>query len=446
MSLDTFIEEYHRVFSRSSRTEYVPAVIKEAYNSVVIDVYGRKYIDFSSSASVVNTGYNNPKILGAVEKQLRRLIHYTHIYGFNEPALKLARKLISITGVVDGKVILGLSGSDANEGALFLSKAYNRRTYLLSYVNSFHGCTLMAAKASGIDLSRRVVRLLGEEGKTIFLPYPDCYRCPLGYTWSSCRLRCVEIVKEKIEELNGDVYGLIIEPIQGDGGIIPAPEEYIRELQRILDKWSIPLIVDEVQTGVGRTGRWLAIQYYGVNPDIVTLGKALGGGLPISAIIGRSDIMESLPDFSYSFTLSGNPVASAAALAVIEYIEENNLLERARILGEHVVNELKGLMKEHELIGDVRGKGLMIGVDLVKDRETRERAVTEAKKVVWRAFELGLIVFSISGNILRIQPPLTIEEEILDEGLRILEKAINDVEKGRVSDNVVKMVKGWGDH
>jgi len=440
-----FLQRYRRIFAGFTRTEYVPLIATEAFNSFVKDPTGRTYIDFASSGAVMNVGYSNPKIVEAIRRQSEKLLHFTHIYGFNEPALLLAEKLAEIAPVEEPRVALGLSGSDANEGALLASRAYRRgRSILLSYQNSFHGCTLASATASGVELSRETLRITGGWSiDVIHLPYPDCYRCPLGLSPRSCRRQCVELVKEVVDERGDNVFAYIAEPIQGDGGIVIPPREYFSEVEAYLRRKDIPLIMDEVQTGVGRTGWWFASQYYGVKPDIVTLGKALGGGLPLSAIIGRSDIMESLPRFSYSFTLSGNPLASAAALATLEYIEENRLLERARRLGEKAIDELRRMARRHSIVGDVRGLGLMIGVDLVKDKDSKARAYSEAKKVVWRAYELGLIVFYVAGNVLRIQPPLTIEDEVLEEGLKLLDQAIEDVENGKVSDNVVKMVEGW---
>lgn len=296
---------------------------------------------------------------------------------------------------------------------------------------------------TGLDFEVR--SKVGQLSDVHFIPFPNCYRCPFGKEPGKCRMECVSFLKEKFE---GEVHAegtaaLIAEAIQGDAGMVVPPENYFKKLKRILDEHGILLVVDEVQSGLGRTGKWFAIEHFGVEPEIITLAKPLGGGLPISAIVGRGEIMDSLPPLGHAFTMSGNPVASAAALAVIEEIEEKELLKRAQILGERAKRRLEKMKKKHELIGDVRGLGLMLGVDLVKDRETKERAYDEAKKVVWRAYELGLIVAFLQGNVLRIEPPLTIEEEVLDEGLDKLEEAIEDVEEGRVPDEVIEKVQGW---
>jgi 4-aminobutyrate aminotransferase len=437
------IKRYTEVFSKVARVNYVPVVAVEGRNSIIKDVDGKEYIDLSSSAAVMNVGYSNKRVVEAIKRQAEKLTHFTFIYGFNLSALRLAEKLMRISPVDNPKVVLGLSGSDANEGALILSKAYSGKKYFISYDNSFHGACVGTTSVSGIDLANEIRGKVGSWSEVIYVPYPNCYRSPFANNESKCTRYYLEKLKGVLEKVGEEVAALIAEPIQGDGGIIVPPEEYFKEVKRLLDRYGIILIDDEVQTGLGRTGKWFAIEHYGIRPDLITLGKPLGGGLPVSAIVGRREVLDSLPPLSYSFTLSGNPVACSAALAVIEEIEEKGLVKRAESLGKRALERLQKMMKEHELIGDVRGKGLMIGVELVKDRETKKRAVEETKKVVWRAYELGVIVFFVRGNVLRIQPPLTIEEEVLERGLDIIEKAIEDVEKGRVDEEALKFVEGW---
>ncbi|AEC51004.1 4-aminobutyrate aminotransferase [Pyrococcus sp. NA2] len=437
------VERYSKVIAPANRTTYFPLVPVRAENAKVWDVNGREYIDFLSDAAVQNVGHNNPRVIKAVEEQIKRLMHATFIYAFPLEPLLLAEKLVEIVPIENAKVAFGLSGSDANDGAIKFARAYTERQIILSYIRSFYGATYGSMSITGLD--PKVKAMVGELSGVHFIPYPNCYRCPFGKDPKTCNMECVEYIKEKFEgEIYADgVAALFAEPIQGDAGMVVPPKDYFKKVKRILDDHGILLVVDEIQSGFGRTGRWFAIEHFGVEPDIITVAKPLGGGLPISAIIGRSEIMDSLPPLSHAFTLSGNPTAAKAALAVIEEIEEKNLLKRAERLGEHAMKRLRGMMRRHELIGDVRGLGLMIGVELVKDRETKERAYEETKKVVWRAFELGLIVTFLQGNVLRIQPPLTIEEELLDEGLDRLKEAIEDVEEGKVPDSVLDKVQGW---
>lgn len=441
--MEEVVERYSRVFSRASRVTYAPIVGVRAENARVWDVEGREYIDFLSDAAVQNVGHNNPRVVRAIREGADRLIHFTFIYGFPLEPLLLAEKLVEIAPVEGAKVHFGLSGSDANDGAMKFARAYTRRQTVLSYLKSYYGSTYGAMSVTGLDFEVR--SMVGELSGIHYIPYPDCYRCPFGKEPGSCKMECVEFIKAKFE---GEVYAegtaaLFAEPIQGDAGMVVPPEDYFKRVKRILDEHGILLIMDEVQSGMGRTGKWFATEHFRVVPDIMTLAKPLGGGLPISAIIGRAEIMDSLPPLGHAFTMSGNPLASRAALAVIEELEEKDLLRRAEKLGNRAKKRLERMKKEHELIGDVRGKGLMIGVDLVRDRETKERAYDEAKKVVWRAYELGLILAFLQGNVLRIEPPLTIEEELLDEGLDRLEKAIADVEEGKVGDEPLKWVHGW---
>jgi 4-aminobutyrate aminotransferase len=439
------IARYEKVFSRVQRTSYAPVIAVRGRNSRVFDVSGKPYIDFTSSAAVTNLGYCDPEIVKVIKEQAEELIHFTFIYGYNIPALHLAEELLSLTGFKDWRVVLGLSGSDANEGALMLAKGFRRNSnVLVSHLGSFHGCCVGTTTVSGVDLSVKVAEAVGPWLKSVKVPYPYCYRCPLGLSPGSCRMSCVESVKTLIDDVGPEnVVALITEPIQGDGGIIVPPENYFTQLEKILRKHGIPVIVDEVQTGLGRTGRWFGYQHFSFRPDVITLGKPLGSGLPISAILGREDIMNSLPDFAYSFTLAGNPLIARVALRTIQIIKERDLVRRAERLGEVVLSRLRRLRDECSIVGDVRGKGLMIGLELVKDKESKVRGFEEAKKVVWRAYELGLFIMFLSGNVLRIQPPLTIEEDVLEEGLNILEKSIKDVEEGRVGDDVLARVRGW---
>ncbi|KPU63896.1 4-aminobutyrate aminotransferase [Thermococcus sp. EP1] len=443
MKKEEVIERYGKIFPKASRVNYAPIVGVRANNARVWDIEGREYIDFLSDAAVQNVGHNNERVVKAIKEQVERLIHFTFVYGFTLEPLLLAEKLAEISPVENPKVSLGLSGSDANDGAIKFVRAYTKRRIILSYLKSYYGCTYGASSITGLDFHVRA--LVGELSDVHYIPYPDCYRCPFGKEKSSCKMECVEYIKAKFE---GEVYAdgvaaLFAEPIQGDAGMVVPPTNYFKRIKKILDEHGILLVVDEVQSGLGRTGKWFAIEHFGVEPDILTVAKPLGGGLPVSAVIGKAEIMDSLPTLGHAFTLSGNPLISRAALAVIEEIEEKDLLKRAEKLGDYIMRRLNKMKEEHQLIGDVRGKGLMIGIDLVKNRETKERAYDEAKKIVWRAYELGLIIAFLQGNVLRIQPPLTIEEEILEEGLNRLEQAITDVEEGKVGDKALENVQGW---
>ncbi len=437
---------FGELFSRANRTDYLPIIVVEGRGAKVRDSGGNQYIDLSASGAVMVLGYGNDELRKEIKRQVDKLIHYTYMYGMNEPALRLGEELLKISDIDEGKVLYGLSGTDAVESSLILAKAYTKRELILSYNGGFHGVFPLSADASCINLERKVCELIRCSKETICLPYPDTYRCSILRGDKDCKKMSLEILKETLEDLskaNKLPAALIAEPIQGDSGIVVPPEGYFREVARILRSYGIPLIIDEIQTGLGRTGEWFAYQYEGIKPDVVTLGKPLGGGLPISAVVGESKLMDSVPTMGLAFSLSGNPVTATAALTVINEIRKNKLLKKTKELGNYVIRELRSFMKKHELVGDVRGKGLMIGVELVKNKETKERAKNETKKVIYRAYELGAIVLSVRENVLRIQPPLTINKEELIEGINILEEAIEDVEEGKVNDEALKIVRGW---
>jgi 4-aminobutyrate aminotransferase len=240
-----------------------------------------------------------------------------------------------------------------------------------------------------------------------------------------------------------EVAAVIMEPIQGDAGIVVPPAEYVQGLYKLCREHGILFVSEEVQQGFGRTGRWFGIEHFGVEPDILILGKAIASGMPLSALVARKEIMQAWEAPAHLFTTGGNPVSCAAALATIEVIEEENLVERSRVLGEQAMARFREMAERYELIGDVRGKGLSIGVDLVTNRETRERAYKEAAKVCYRAWEKGLLLSFFSNSVLRIQPPLVITEAELEQGLKIIEEALADVTAGRVPDEVLETVKGW---
>jgi len=446
MSYD-IINWYKHLFSRVNRTTFTPIIAKEAQNSYVIDHEGVKYIDLTSSGATLNLGYNPPRISKIINEYSRKLTHFTFLYGFNIECLDLAKKLVEIAPQVgiDLKVYLGLSGSDANEASLILAKAFSNRRYILAFTEGFHGCSLGSNSASGIRLSRMVYSKVGGLNDVLFVPYPDCYRPKIDVGNKSCTKAYVEVFKAVIESLTypEDIAALIFEPIQGDGGIVVPPKDYFSNIWGILKKYGILTIDDEVQTCLGRTGHWFAIEEFNVTPDIVTLGKPLGNGLPISAAVGPRDVMDALPNMAYTFSYVGNPMICRIAREVIDMIKEEKLVERARVLGSRVMQRLKSWVRKFNIVGDVRGLGLMIGVDIVKSKETKERGYNEAKKVVWRSYELGVIVNFVHGNVIRIQPPLNIDEDTLNRALDLLEEALEDVDEGRVSDDVIKYVEGW---
>jgi len=441
------VERDRRVISQASRIAYYPLVVDRAYGSKLWDVDGNEYLDFLSGAAVNNVGHCHPRVVEAIREQAGRLIHNTLGYAYYEVAVELAERLTKLTpGDFRKRVSFGLSGSDANDGAIKLARASTGRPKVVSFLGSYHGTTYGALTLSAITprMRRRLGPLLPE---IYHVPYPDCYRCYFGLTYPECGLHCLKHIELMLDMVlpPDEVAAFILEPIQGDAGIVIPPEEFWPRLKRLCEEHGILFIDEEVQTGFARTGRMFAIEHWGVDPDILIVAKPIAAGLPMSAIIARAELMERWVAPAHLFTAEANPLACAAALAVLDIIEGENLPERAERLGEKALKRLGEMMESYELIGDVRGRGLLIGVDLVRSRETREPARAEAMKVCWRAWERGLVMISFGrfGNVLRIAPPLTITEEELMEGLDIVEASIRDVSEGRVPDSVLEKMVAW---
>ena len=276
------------------------------------------------------------------------------------------------------------------------------------------------------------------------LPYPDCFRCPFGHRQPNCNLHCLEYIKFAFANYIPveEVAAIIIEPIQGDAGIVVPPSAFMQGLHQICKENGILFVAEEVQQGFGRTGHWFSIEHFGIEPDMVILGKAIAAGMPLSALVARKELMQAWEPPAHLFTTSGNPISCAAALANIEVIEEENLIENTRNLGEYAQERFRELQDIYDVIGEVRGKGLSIGVDLVLDHNTRERAYTEAAKICYRAWEKGLLLSFFSGSVLRIQPPLIITKEEMGQALSIIEESMKDLVDGKISDEVLETVKG----
>lgn len=441
------VERDRRIISQASRLAYYPLVVSRGEGAKIWDADGNEYIDFLSGAAVTNIGHCHPEVVKAIESQARRFIHNTLGYSYYELPVILAERLASLTpGGFRKRVAFGLSGSDANDGAIKLARSATGRQKILSYLGSYHGTTYgaLTLSAASPNMKRRLGPLLPE---VYHIPYPDCYRCPFGLRHPGCGLHCIEYMKELLRLLipPEEVAALILEPIQGDAGIVIPPQDFWREVKKLCEEYGILFIDEEVQTGFCRTGRWFAIEHWGVEPDAVLVAKPIASGLPMSAIISKSELMEQWSAPAHLFTTEANPVACAAAIATLDVMERERLHERAARFGGLVIKRLEEMKESFEMIGEVRGKGLLIGVDLVKDRGTREPARAEALKVCWRAWEKGLVMISFGrfGNVLRIAPPLTIGDEELEKALNILEGSIEDVTKGRVPDSILREMSAW---
>lgn len=398
---------------------------------VVRDVDGNEFIDFNSGIAVLNVGHGHPRVVEAIEKQSRQLIHYSWTDFYYEAVVELAERLSKITpGSHHKKCFFGNSGAEAVEAAIKLTKWHTRRQLFLSYIGGFHGRTTGALSfTAGKPAQRRHFFPL-MPGVT-HVPFAYCYRCPFKLTYPECDLWCVDFIEEQVLKKYvppEDVAAFFIEPIQGEAGYIVPPAGYFERLQKILGKYGILLVDDEVQAGMGRTGRWFGIEHWNVTPDVVCVSKSLGGGLPIGAIVSKAELMD-WDLGAHATTLGGNPVACAAGIEVIKIIQDERLLENAARQGNYLVKRFREIQEKQELIGDVRGKGLMVGVELVKDRKKKTPAVDEAKRIIKLAFRRGLAAIMGGASTIRIAPPLTITKELVEAGIEILEDVIKQVQK-----------------
>ena len=442
---EKIVRENNKVIASFSRIPYYPLVVKKAYKSTVEDMDGNKFIDFLSSAGTLNVGHCHPRVVQSIIEQTQQFILYTPVYMYHKPLVDLAQKLIEITpGNFPKQVTFGLSGSDANDGAIKLARAYTGRSKIISFIRSYHGSTYGAITLSGIslDMSRKIGPLLPE---IYHMPFPDTYRNPLGGAPKDAGKNCLDFLKYAFANFlpPDEVAAVIIEPIQGDAGIVVPPKDYMQQLFALCKENGILFISEEVQQGMGRTGKWFGIQHFGIEPDIIIMAKALASGMPLSALIGRKEIMESLDAPAHLFTTAGNPVCCAASLATIKVIEEEKLMKNAEKLNEIAFERFTSMEKQFPFIGEIRGLGLSIGVDLVKDAITKERNKEAAAKICYCAWKKGLLLSFFSNSVLRIQPPLVITEKEFNKGIDIIGDCMLALQKGLLSDDILKVTKGW---
>lgn len=439
------VEQDSEVIPSGCRVPYYPLVIKSGSGAIMKDVDGNEYIDMLSSAAALNTGQAHPKVVDAIIKQVKEFIHYTPAYVYHEALVKLAKELTEITpGNFSKKVAFGLSGSDSNDGMIKFARAYTGRSKIISFVGSYHGSTYGSISLSAISLNMR--RKIGPLLPDIdHINYPDCYRCKFDKKEDCCKLECLEELEDKFRNYlpPEEVAAIVMEPIAGDGGLIVPPKKYVHALYNLCKKNGILFVVDEIQQGFGRTGKWFAIENFDVEPDIIVMGKSIASGMPMSAIVARSEIMESLDAPAHVFTTMANPVSCSAALATISVIKEEELMKRSKELGDYLKVRFNEMKDKYSIIGDVRGMGLSIGVDLVTDRNTKERAREAAAKICYRCWEKGVILTFFSNNVLRVQPPLVITKEQIDKAVAIIEESINEYLKGDIPDEVLLEAKGW---
>ena len=423
-------QKYDKFVNLYSVKKMEDIVIDRAEGACVYDIEGKEYIDCFAGIAVNNAGHRNPKVIQAAKEQMDKLVHCCAYVYYSEPVALLAEKLSQITPGRLEKTFFSNSGAEAIEGTLRIAKQFTDKYEIIALQASFHGRTNATLSITG---NRKRKYKGGPYLPGIaFAPTPNCYRCPFELEKEKCNLKCARYLRDIIDfQTSGSVAAFIAEPVMGEGGIIVPPEGYFKKIKEILDEFNILFIADEVQSGFGRTGKFFAIEHYGVEPDIIAMAKGIADGFPLSAFITRDEIARSFKPGDHLSTFGGNPVSCAAALANIDFLLEENIPEQANDKGEKFMSKLRNeLMKKHKLIGEVRGKGLMIGLELVKDRE-KTPAAEEASKLreICRENNLLIGVGGVYGNVLRLQPPLIITEEQLEKALEVLDKAFSKLEK-----------------
>src|SRR5580692_466232 len=416
-----------------SYTRSYPLVAKSGRGIVVTDVDGNEFYDFSAGIAVTSTGHCHPHVVAAMQKQAGELIHMSGTDFYYENMVELAERLSKIAPMPGPhKIYYGNSGAEAIECALKLARYHTKRQNIIAFFGAFHGPTMgaLSLTASKPQQRRRFAPLM--PGVT-HVRYPDVYRgCSGGpQDAESFALGCARYIEEKLFKTvlpPEEVAAIFIEPVQGEGGYVVAPTPFMQELRRICDRHGILLVVDEVQSGIGRTGKWFAVEHTGVQPDIVCMAKGIASGMPLGVTMTRAEIMDWVPG-SHASTFGGNPVCIAAALATLDVIEKESLLRNSHEVGSYMMKRMADWPKKHKIVGDVRGRGLMIGVEIVKDQATREYGAAERDRIVEQAFERGVLFLGCGPSTIRIAPALVVTKDEADVAVDALEESIAVVEK-----------------
>ncbi len=415
-----------------SYTRSYPLVARRGRGLRIEDVDGNEFLDFAAGIAVTSTGHCHPEVVAAIQKQAAELIHISGTDFYHEPLTELAERLSAVAPMPGPhRFFYGNSGAEAVECALKLARYHTGRQHIIAFFGAFHGRTMgaLSLTASKPQQKRRFSPLL--PGVT-HVRYPYAYRgCTGGpEEQEAFALDCARFIEEKLFKTTlppEEVAAIFVEPIQGEGGYVVAPDNFLHELRAICDRYGILLVADEVQSGAGRSGKWWAIQHSGVEPDIVCMAKGIASGMPLGVCMARAEIMDWVPG-SHASTFGGNPVSIAAALATIGILEREGI-SNAEKIGGMMLQRLQGWKQSHPLVGDVRGRGLMIGIELVKDKATREPATALRNRLETSAFERGLIILGCGETSVRLCPPLVVNEHEATVALDILEDALNQVEK-----------------
>ena len=420
------------VLSPYNRPYYYPMVVEKGHGCIVEDVDGNEYVDFNSGLGAMNVGHCHPEVVKAISDQSKRLLHYSYTDFYYRYAVELGEKLQKITpGSFQKKVFLSGSGAESIEAFAKVARWHSKRPQFLAFTGAFHGRSMGALSFTASSIGQKA-RYFPTMPGVEHVPYAYCYRCPYKLDFPGCDYWCVDFIDDWVLKKflpPEEVAASLIEPIQGEGGYIVPPKGFLPMLKKIAEKYGILFIDDEIQAGMGRTGKMWAIEHFGVVPDIITTAKALGAGIPIGATI-----IDSKLDFDrqgrHSNTFGGNPIGAAAALAVLEIIDKEKLLERTQKLGRKSIKRLREMQDEYDIIGDTRGLGLMLAHEFVKDKKSRDINKEARDRIVELALKKGVGVIGCGKSSIRYIPPLTIEEDLLDKAWDILEECIKTVDKG----------------
>jgi 4-aminobutyrate aminotransferase len=412
-----------------SMVRWYPLVAESGSGCIVKDVDGNEFIDFNSGLAVLNVGHCHPKVVSAITEQTKKLIHYSYTDFYYQPIVDLGKELTKITpGTFAKKVFFSNSGAEVIEAAMKMAKWHTRNSLFLAHTGAFHGRTLGAVSLTASKPVQRRHFFPLVPGVT-HVPYPYCYRCPFHLSYPECHFWCVDFIEEEVLAKYipaENVAAMFVESIQGEGGYVVPPDDYFTRLRKLLDKHNILMIDDEIQSGIGRTGKWFAMEHFNVIPNAVCVAKAIGSGLPIGALISKDEFMD-WEGGSHATTFGGNPVACAAGLAVIDVIRQERLLENATKLGAHLLTRLKEMQQKYPIIGDVRGKGLMVAAEIVKDPDTKEFGAELSQEIMMKCFKRGLAIITSGKSTMRFVPPLVITRELLDAGLDVFEGVVKEV-------------------
>ncbi|WP_219341469.1 acetyl ornithine aminotransferase family protein [Nevskia soli] len=421
------INRDNKVLSPSYTRGY-PLVMDRGQGATVIDVDGNRFLDFNAGIAVCSTGHAHPAVVRSVQEQAAKFLHMSGTDFYYENMVQLAEKLASLApGNAERRVYFGNSGTEAMEAAIKMARYHSGRDKFIAFLGAFHGRTMGALSLT----ARRPVQRRGFSpfmAGVHHVPYAYCYRCAYGKTPDTCGIECARVIEDQLLKTilpADEVAAIVVEPVQGEAGYIVPPKEFLEELQRIAHRHSMLLIVDEVQSGMGRTGKMWASNHFGIEPDIFTVAKGIASGMPISATVANAEVMN-WPPGAHASTFGGNPVSIAAALTTIELLEQE-LVDNAARMGAYMMDRMKTWPGRFPLVGDVRGLGLMIGIELVRDQKTKERAPEERDRIVDMAFERGLLILGAGENTLRLSPPLIVTRDQADFAMTTLEECIEQV-------------------